>query len=83
MEVGQTVFMKFSLIERTFQMFFGLNKIISCLLIGAILLFGVFTEAQGRERESRVQSVEGLYQKAQKSYYSLKSSRKKQAYRHH
>ncbi|VAX32873.1 N-acetylmuramoyl-L-alanine amidase [hydrothermal vent metagenome] len=81
MEVLQTVFMKFSHIERTFKMFFDLNKITSCLLIGAILLFGVFTEAEGRE--SRAQSVEGLYQKAQKSYYSLKSSRKKQAYRHH
>jgi N-acetylmuramoyl-L-alanine amidase len=60
---------------------FDLKKITSCLLIGAVLLFGIFTEAQGRE--SRAQSVEGLYQKAQKSYYALKSSRKKQAYRHH
>jgi N-acetylmuramoyl-L-alanine amidase len=62
-------------------MSFDLKKITSCLLIGAILLFGIFTEAQGKE--SRAQSDEGLYQKAQKSYYSLKSSRKKQAYRHH
>ena len=49
-------------------------------MIGVVLSFGIFTEADARE--SRQQSVQAMYQKAQKSYYSLKSSKKKRAYRH-
>ena len=44
----------------------------------AVLSFGAFSEAG----ESRAQSVEAMYQKAQKNYYSLKSSKKKRAFRH-
>jgi len=58
----------------------ALKKITSYLLIGVVLSFGVFAEAHARE--SRQQSVQAMYQKAQKSYYSLKSSKKKRAYRH-
>ena len=60
---------------------FNFNKIASCFLIGSVLFFGVLSETQARE--SRTESVETLYQKAQRSYYQLKNSRKKRAYRHH
>jgi len=49
--------------------------------MAAILVFGVFPEAEARGPSAK--SVEALYHKAQRSYYQLKSSRKKQAYRHH
>lgn len=49
-------------------------------MIVAVLSFGVFTEAVAKE--SRKQSVSAMYQKAQKSYYSLKRSKKKRAFRH-
>lgn len=52
-----------------------------CLLMGVVLLFGNFPETEARE--PRVHSVEAMYQTAKKSYYQLKSSKKKQAYRHH
>ncbi len=48
--------------------------------MAVVLFFGTFPEAKARD--SRAQSVETMYQKAQGSYYSLKGSRKKQAYRH-
>ena len=60
---------------------FNLKKIALCLLMGFVLLFGNFPETEARE--SRAQSVEAMYQTAKRSYYQLKSSRKKQAYRHH
>ena len=60
---------------------FNFKKIASCFLIVSVLFFGVPSETQARE--SRTGSVETLYQKAQRSYYQLKNSRKKQAYRHH
>jgi N-acetylmuramoyl-L-alanine amidase len=59
---------------------FTAKKITSCFLIVCVLCFGILSEAQARE--SRAKSVEAMYQKAQRSYYQLKSSRKKQAYRH-
>lgn len=59
---------------------FTAKKITSCLLIGIVLFFAIFSEAQARE--SRAKSVGAMYEKAQRSYYQLKSSRKKQAYRH-
>ncbi len=49
-------------------------------MIAAVLFFGAVSE--GQARESRSGSVEALYQKAQKSYYLLKNSKKKRAYRH-
>ena len=60
---------------------FNFKKIASCFLIVSVLFFGVLSETQARE--SRAGSVETLYQKAQRSYYQLKNSKKKQAYRHH
>lgn len=48
--------------------------------MASVLFFGTISE--GQARESRAKSVETLYQNAKKSYYLLKSSRKKQAYRH-
>jgi N-acetylmuramoyl-L-alanine amidase len=59
----------------------NLKKIALSLLMGVVLLFGNFSETEARE--SRAQSVEAMYQKAKRNYYQLKSSRKKQAYRHH
>lgn len=60
--------------------FFVVKKIASCFLIVCVLCFGTLSEAQARE--SRSGSVESLYQKAQKSFYQLKSAREKRAYRH-
>ncbi len=49
-------------------------------MIGCVLFLGILSEAQARE--SRAKSVEALYQKAQRSYYLLKRSKEKRAYRH-
>ena len=61
--------------------FFTLKKTAWCFLITSLLIVGTFQKAQARE--SHFRSSEILYQKAQQSYYLLKSSKKKRAYRHH
>lgn len=60
---------------------FNFKKVASCFLIVSVLFFGILSETQARG--SRSGSIETLYQKAKQSYYLLKNSRKKRAYRHH
>ncbi len=60
--------------------FLTARKIASCFLIAAFLILGNFQEAEARD--SRTSSSGALYQKAQRSYYLLKSSKKNRAYRH-
>lgn len=60
--------------------FLTVKNITSCLLIAAFLILGNFQETEARD--SHANSSGALYQKAQQSYYLLKSSKKKRAYRH-
>jgi N-acetylmuramoyl-L-alanine amidase len=60
--------------------FLTVNRIVSCFLIVAFLVLGNFQEVAARD--SRAHSSGALYQKAQRSYYLLKSSKKNRAYRH-
>jgi N-acetylmuramoyl-L-alanine amidase len=60
--------------------FLTVKNITSCFLIAAFLILGNFQETEARD--SHANSSGALYQKAQQSYYLLKSSKKKRAYRH-
>jgi N-acetylmuramoyl-L-alanine amidase len=61
--------------------FLTAKKIISCFLIASFWILGGFQEVV-EARESRGGSAEASYQKAQRSYYLLKSSKKNRAFRH-
>ena len=60
--------------------FLAVKKIAACFLIACVLCFVALPEAKAGGGRSG--SAKALYQKAQKSYYQLKSSREKRAYRH-